>query len=106
VDLLHPLSGESLLLYACRMNAIKCTKLLLRAGAQFDPTNSLGRNALHVAAANSSVACVLELLRVSSNTPGHTELILSLTDADGDTTLHIACKLNHDELVRKIVKTR
>jgi len=68
----------------------------LRLGEKVDAIFTVGRTALHCAAANSNIEAVSTLLMYSPN--------VKICDANGNTALHIACSRNGPEAVQIIEK--
>ncbi|XP_059094121.1 ankyrin-1-like [Tigriopus californicus] len=91
-------SGETALHIASRIDEVrgeKCTRMLLKSGADPNMTMSNGRTALHVAAENGTMVNIKFLLQNGSD--------VMLMDGEGETALHKAAKTCHQPTVKEIL---
>lgn len=80
-------SGETALHIASRIDEVrgeKCTRMLLKSGADPNMAMSNGRTALHVASENGTIANIKFLLQNGAD--------VMLVDGEGETALHKAAK--------------
>eukprot|EP00095_Tigriopus_kingsejongensis_P008369 maker-scaffold856_size87843-snap-gene-0.19 protein:Tk08369 transcript:maker-scaffold856_size87843-snap-gene-0.19-mRNA-1 annotation:"PREDICTED: uncharacterized protein LOC100122337" len=90
--------GETALHIASRIDEIrgeKCTRMLLKSGADPNLAMADGRTALHVAAENGTVTNTRFLLQNGAD--------VMLVDSEGETSLHKAAKSCHQPTVREIL---
>jgi len=85
-------TGDNALTYACAINAPSIVRVCLENSVPFMPWGADGPDALHVAAMSGSEACVVEIMTVAENSPGHVAFILARAEpVTGNTSLHAAC---------------
>ena len=90
-------AGETALHIASRIDEVrgeKCTRMLLKSGADPNLAMSDGRTALHVAADNGGVANIKFLLANGTD--------VMKVDNDGETVLHKATKACHHPTIKVI----
>ena len=90
---LHPATGDSPLLHACRHNKPDVTMELLVRGASVDPHSRWGQTALQIAVDNGHLECVRTLLSAARKFGRAIDLVnTKCRDDKGRTAVHLASK--------------
>ena len=97
INLMDPNSSDTVLMTACRTGREDIVKYCLQNGAKNDPHPDFGQTALHAAVSSGQFACTHVLLEEAAGS-GAADMICNLTDPRGQTALHIACSMGHEEL--------
>ena len=74
----------------------KCTKMLLKSGADANLSMSDGRTAVHIAASNGNLAVLRALLQNGGDA--------QIVDREGETSLHKACRYCHYHVVLELIQ--
>ena len=73
----------------------KCTKMLLKSGADTNLAMSDGKTPLHISAESGTIAVLKHLLANGANP--------LQTDNKGETALHKACRRCHQPVVKELI---
>jgi hypothetical protein len=89
VNLMEPVTSDTPLMIACRQGNAAAVKLCLKYGAKNDPHPEFGSTALHVCVEANQLGACIALLNAAAAQHADT-IVTNLTDAKGQTVLHIA----------------
>ena len=95
---MDPASSDTVLMMACRTGHEEMVRYCLHHGAKNDPHPDFGQTALHAAVSSGQFSCARILLEEAADS-GAAGLIANLTDPRGQTALHVASSMGHEELV-------
>ena len=96
VDLMHPISGDTAMICACRHGFTDVVELCLRRGARNDPHPDFGQTALQAAVSAGHTACADIILRAAARSAADAA-IANQEDPNGEAPLHIACRCGNRE---------
>lgn len=85
------------LLTACQLGQSRIVKLLLESGASPERTDAAGNSALHLSISSHSCEILREILAVAD------DRLVNQQNAEGETVLHIAAKLDNGEAVQTLL---
>lgn len=81
--------------FACAKGSLKCTRLLIEAGAEVNPLLTVTFPPLHEAALNGHVHCLEMLMQMGAN--------LEKSENQFGTALHVACLRGYVECARTLL---
>src|SRR5689334_17991421 len=82
VNVLDPVTTDSLLMVACRIGNVELVKLCLQYGAKNDPHPDYGQTALHAAVSENQLYAAHALLEIAASSEADI-IISNLTDTNG-----------------------
>lgn len=89
------IDGSTPLCFACSKGCIQCTHLLVKAGAEVNPSLTVTFPPLHEAALNGHVRCIDLLLRLGAD--------LERSENQFGTALHVACLRGYADCTRSLL---
>ena len=102
---LHPTTGDSPLLYACRNNKSAVALEMLVRGASVDPHSRWGQTALQIAVDNGHLECVRTLLSAARKFGRAADLVnTKCRDDKGRTAVHLASKRGDVQILHLLLE--